>query len=89
MPGSDAQQGDRWAFWMPPALFPVPEGVDADTHGESELRLRETYETPQGRNVFARFNLSEHEALSDACRDGPGELFFGQLWDFSHDLSSM
>ena len=53
MPGSDAQQGVRGPFRVPSALLPIPESVDADAHGVSELRLGEPDKTPQGRDVLA------------------------------------
>jgi hypothetical protein len=48
MPSGDAQQGDRRAFRTPPPLLPVPESMNADAHGESELNLGEPDKIPQG-----------------------------------------
>ena len=58
MPGGDTQQGDRGTLWTPPALLPVPESVNADAHGESELLLCQSDETPQSSNVLAGLKLS-------------------------------
>lgn len=88
MPGGDAQQGDCGTLRMTPALLPVAESVNADSHGVSELHLGEPDKAPQGCDVLAGFKLSEHEAFSNARGNGLGELFLNQLWNLTHRRSS-
>jgi len=71
------QQGNRGTLWLAPALFPVPEGMNADAHGLSELGLGEPNETSQRCYVLAGLEVSQHEALPDACGNGPGKMLLG------------
>jgi hypothetical protein len=89
MPRCNAQQSERWALRLSATLFPISEGVDADTHGLGKLSLSEPDEPSQCGNVVARFNVPEHQALSDTCGNGSSELGFGQFWNVSHRNCSM
>src|SRR5437763_8404860 len=79
MARGDAQQGDCGPIGSPSTLLPVAQRVHADAHRSRELCLREIDEATQGSDVFARFELAQHQALSDPCGDGACQLFGGQL----------
>ena len=93
MPSSDAQQCDRGPLRMPPTLLPVAEGVDADAHRASELRLGKPDKTAQGGNILTGIELPEDEAPVDAGGNGASELLVGQFRNFEvvvgHHLSSL
>ena len=89
MPSGDTQQSERRTFRTPSVLLPVSERVNADPHGESELYLSESDKAPQSDDVLTRLKLSEHEPLPNSRGKSSGELFFGQLWNFSHRRSFM
>jgi hypothetical protein len=79
--GRDSQEGQSWTLWGATSLFPIAESVDADTHGLSELGLRQANEAPERGNVFAGFEFALDEASTQARWDGRFEVSVGKFSD--------
>src|SRR6266508_3685232 len=88
MTRSNSQQGDRRTVRIATALLPVPKSVNAYAHGLSELCLGQSDKSSKRRDIFAGFELSQHESLAQACRDRSGELFGSQFRNVGHGVSS-
>jgi hypothetical protein len=67
MTGRNPQESDGGSLRPPSALLPIAQCLDADAHGLRELRLRETYEAPQGGDVIATLDLASNETLARAA----------------------
>ena len=86
MTSRNSQQGEGRTIRIPAALLPVPKRVNSDRHRLSKLRLGQPDKAPEGRNVFAGFDLSKHEPSAYARRHRSGQIFFRQFRDFTHAL---
>ena len=84
MASGNPQQGDRRTIWLPAALLPVAERMDADPHRGRKLRLCKADEPSQGDNIVARMELAQHEPLPYTCRDRSLEMLRGQFRNISH-----
>lgn len=86
MPGDNPQQSDRGTLRMSPPLLPVPEGVNADTHGASELGLGQPDKRRRAAMSSPDSNWPNMRRFRTRMGNGPHELFVGQLWTVTHKV---
>ena len=89
MPRGDSQERTRRSVRVAAVLFPVPQGVDADTDGGRKLDLRQSDKPAQRHHVVTRLESPSHEASANTCRYGGRKLAFRQLRGFiGHEYAS-
>ena len=87
MPRGDSQERKRRSFRTAAVLFPIAQGVNADTDCGSKLDLRKPDKPAQRHHVGTRLDSAPHEASANTCWNGGGELALRQFYGFIHFLS--
>ena len=85
----DSQQRKCRPVRLSPALFPVPQGMNTDSHGAGELRLAESDEASQCRDVVSGSYASPRKTRPEPCRDRSLELLVRDLRKVTHPYRSM
>src|SRR4051812_10140267 len=70
----DSEKCDRRPIWLPAALLPIAQRMNADAQSLSELRLRQTDEASERGNIVARLESALHEPFSRPRGDCSGKL---------------
>ena len=84
VPRGDSQERQRRSFRSPAIMFPIPQGVDADTDRGSKLDLRKSDKPAQRHHVGTRLESASHEASSNTCRNRGRKLALRQFHGFIH-----
>ena len=82
MPRGDSQESQRRSFRAAAVLFPIAQGVNADTDRSRKLDLCESDKPAQHYHVGTRLESAPHETSANTCRNRGLELAFRQLHGF-------
>ena len=89
VPCRDAKEGKGRSIRETSSLFPIPEGVNADSHSLGELSLGHCEVFTEQSDVFSRLERSMKKSPVSPCWNGSGEVLGGKFLFGLHDFPAM